>query len=90
MSEGLIGLEEAATYLGYKPKGLRQIIDRSKRRLRGYPVNGPTIRFFQIGSKAEIKFRREWLDEFIDACTHDPDSVPMVKSSNRPGKARAR
>ena len=59
----LVSLEDAATMLGYTPSGLRKIINRTR---AGKP--GPTIQFFQVG-KGPIKFRPEWIDEFIAANT---------------------
>ena len=72
---------------------MRKLIERSKRRLQGYPVKGPTIRFFQPSPGDEIKFRLEWLDDYIDACTHDPEKTPLKtvvakpkpKKDKRPG-----
>ena len=54
--ETLIGLEEAAQLLGYSVSGLRKIINRSRRKIRGEPAVGPTIRFFQAG-RSPIKFK---------------------------------
>jgi len=72
---------------------MRKLIERSKRRLQGYPVKGPTIRFFQPNPGDEIKFRMEWLSDFIDACTHDPENAllktlvakPKRNKDKRPG-----
>jgi hypothetical protein len=68
----LIDLIEAAKLLGYTPSGLRKIIERSREAAKGRRVNGPTIRFFQSSKWAPIKFRREWIDEFIAAGTVEP------------------
>ncbi len=80
-------------HLGYSLSGMRKLIERSKRRLQGYPVKGPTLRFFQANPGDEIKFRPEWLEDYIDACTHDPDKAtlktlvakPKRKKDRRPG-----
>jgi len=93
VTEPLLNMKQGAIRLGYSPSGMRKLIERSKRRLEGYPVKGPTIRFFQPSPGDEIKFRPEWLDEFIDACTHDPEKVslktiaakPMPRKDKRPG-----
>lgn len=49
----LLGLNDAARILGYKAAGLRKIVKRGE------------IQFVQNGS-GPIKFRREWLDDFIE------------------------
>ncbi len=48
----LLTLPEAAEYLGYQPAGLRKLIEQEQ------------ITYFQNG-KGPIKFKREWLDQFI-------------------------
>ena len=68
-----MSFEEALKYLSISERSLRAIVQRSKEQLMGKCVEGPTIRFFQIKPKAAIKFRREWLDDFILRYTHDPD-----------------
>ena len=73
--EELIGFEEASRILGIGERNLRKIIQRSRERIEGKWTSGPTIRFFQCHSKAAIKFRRKWLDDFIDEHTHDPSPV---------------
>lgn len=69
MSDPLLSLEEAATLLGYSPSGLRKIVNRTR---SGKP--GPSIRFFQAG-RGPIKFRPEWVDDFVVANTTAPKSV---------------
>lgn len=49
----LLGLNDAARILGYRAAGLRKIVKRGE------------IQFIQNGS-GPIKFRREWLDEYIE------------------------
>lgn len=70
--EELIDFEEAIRILGIGERNLRKIIQRSRERIEGKWTTGPTIRFFQYHSKAAIKFRREWLEEFICQHTYDP------------------
>jgi len=62
----ILNLKEAAVYLGLSESGLRKIVDRTYRARSGRPVNGPTIEFSQPGKGSCIRFRREWLDAFID------------------------
>lgn len=76
-NEPLLKMKQAAFLLGYSSQGMRKLIERSKRRLQGYPVDGPTIKFFQPRPGDEIKFRLEWIWSYVDACTHDPESVPL-------------
>jgi hypothetical protein len=76
--------------LGYGPSGMRKLIERSKRRLQGHPVKGPTIRFFQPNPGDEIKFRSEWLEDYIDACTHDPEKAPLKTLVAKPKREKDR
>ena len=62
----LLSLKEAAAYLGYTERGLRKIVGRSWLARRGRIVNAPTIEFSQAGKRGAIRFRREWLDDFIN------------------------
>ena len=57
--DAMLNLNEAAAILGYKPAGLRKIVAATK---AGKP--GPTIQFAQVG-RGPIRFRRQWLDDFI-------------------------
>ena len=50
--DGLIDVAEAAEFLGYKPAGLRKLVKQG------------AIRYVQNG-RGPIRFRREWLDDFI-------------------------
>src|SRR5690606_17931572 len=50
--EGMLDLKGAAAYLGYRPEGVRKLV---RQRL---------IKFSQNG-RGPLRFRREWLDEFI-------------------------
>ena len=69
----LLDLKEAAAALGYTVKGLRKIVDRSRARAHGARTRGPTIKFFQTSRGAPVRFRPEWIEEFIDEHTVDPD-----------------
>ena len=51
----LISLAEAAAYCGYTEDAFREIVAR--------PRNRP--RYFQTQKKGSIKFRKSWLDEWI-------------------------
>jgi hypothetical protein len=66
MPEPLLTLEEAAALLGYTPSGLRKIVNRTREGRQG-----ATIRFFQVG-KGPIKFRPEWIDDFVAANSFMP------------------
>ncbi len=74
----LLDMDQAAAYLGMASRTLRKLIDRSRLRLKGLPVDGPTIQFFQPFPGASIRFRRAWLDSYIDAGTHSPEAVPLL------------
>ena len=70
--EPLISFEQALRILGMKERRLRGIIQTTRDRIAGKRTTGPTIRFFQYHPKAAIKFRLEWLEEFIREHTYDP------------------
>lgn len=84
MAERLLGLTEAANYLNCHPTTLRRLVARSRRCIQGIPTLGPTIRFCQSRSYATIHFRREWLDSYIDACTHSPEVCTLVRHKSYP------
>jgi hypothetical protein len=68
MNDALLSLEDAAKLLDYSMSGLRKIVNRTK---VGAP--GPKIKYFQVGT-GPIKFRRAWIDDFIEANTGGPKS----------------
>jgi hypothetical protein len=67
----LISLSEAAEFLGYSTSGLRKLVRRH------------VIQFFQARAHSPIKFRREWLDEFIDAGSVKPGEVEAPRRSRK-------
>ncbi len=69
---GLLNIQAAADALGYKVKGLRKIVERSRAKANGARTRGPTIKFFQSTKGAPIMFRPEWIEKFIDDHTVDP------------------
>ncbi|MCH7728443.1 MAG: hypothetical protein IH991_18485 [Planctomycetes bacterium] len=79
----LLNIQEAADALGYTVKGLRKIVDRSRARAQGARTRGPTICFFQTVKGAPIKFREEWIEEFIEQHTIDPTAGVANGKSRR-------
>jgi hypothetical protein len=75
----MLGLREAADVLGYSERGPRRIIERSRQKAKSVRLTGPTIRFFQTTPSAPIRFKQEWLDEFIAVHTVDPTTRPADK-----------
>jgi hypothetical protein len=84
MTTELLGFNEAARYLNLSPSALRKLMDHSRQRLCGLPVKGPTLRFFQSQPGAALKFRRAWLDAYIEAGTHRPDEAPILTPTGLP------
>ena len=84
-ADEMLTLPEAAKLLGYAEKGLRNIVDRSKRALAGRRVDAPTIEFAQAGVRGAIRFRREWLDAFIAG--HPP--APSTKTKGAAVRAKS-
>ena len=70
----LVGLKQAANLIGYTPTGLRKIVDRSRDKASGKTAAGPVIRFFQTCKSAPIKFKIEWIEEFIRRYSVDPEA----------------
>jgi len=72
MSEALLDLNEAAALLGYSVSGLRKLVSRRE------------VRFFQARPHAPIKFRRAWLDDFIDSNSIEPGAPPVIAKRKKP------
>jgi hypothetical protein len=66
--DALIDLATAAELLGYKPAGLRKVVKAGQ------------IRFVQNGN-GPIKFRREWIDEYLQA--NNPTGAERSPSQRR-------
>jgi hypothetical protein len=66
----LLNLRQAAEMLGYAPAGLRKLV-RQRR-----------IQFSQNG-RGPIKFRREWLDEFIASNENGPLKIMRSPAQTR-------
>jgi hypothetical protein len=76
----LLSLQEAAELLGYTTKGLRKIVDRSRVNANGAETRGPTITFFQTSKGAPVKFKQEWIDDFIQQHTITQETEVEVKT----------
>jgi hypothetical protein len=65
-------------------------VEMSPAQLRShlFDTRGATIKFFQADKGAPIKFRREWIDAFIDEHTVDPTAAGVAKKTKR-GKRNA-
>lgn len=72
----LISLDTAAAQLGYSESGLRKLIRRK------------AIQFFQVSPHTAIKFKQEWLDEFVESKSTKP-SQPLPPQP-KPTTARPR
>jgi hypothetical protein len=71
----MVTLSEAATRLGYSTSGLRKLVRKR------------AIQFFQAGPNSPIKFRPEWLDQFIEAGSIKPGAPAEVKKRKKPKAA---
>jgi hypothetical protein len=67
--KNVINLRQAAELLGYSESGLRKLIARGD------------IRYFQVRPHAPIKFRQEWLDEFIDRGTKPSEPETRTRTT---------
>ena len=81
-TDGLLNIPQAAGYLGCTPDGLRKIVARTQASQTGQRVNGPTIEFFQSRKHGPIRFRREWLDAFIEK-HHLREGTPAPSKQRR-------
>lgn len=83
-TDGMMSLKDAAEYLGYPgDDALRQIVDRSKAKARGVATKGATIKFFQPSKGSPIRFKREWLDDFIAEHAVEPADRQHVPNRKR-------
>lgn len=79
----LLTLAQAATLLGMRASGLRTIVTRTK-----HGTMGPQIQFFQIG-QGPIKFRRAWIERFIEENSLKPGQVQRHKRRRLPSTLTA-
>jgi len=68
----LLTIAEAAPLLGRSVHEVRKLVARSRRAARGETVKGATIRFCQDGKGGTIRFRPEWIEEYVDRTTVEP------------------
>lgn len=69
-SGALIGLAEAARILGYQADGLRKLVKQKR------------IKYVQHG-QGRIKFRREWLNNYIDSNSSGPQDIKRSPAQRR-------
>ncbi len=79
----LLDLKEAAAQLGYEPSGLYEIVKRTKA-----GKAGPQIQFFQIGT-GPIKFKQEWIDDFVLANSIEPGQITPATKPQRGRSVKA-
>jgi hypothetical protein len=81
----LLSLAESADYLSMSPRNLHRIVSRSRSQAsRG---QNPEIRFFQY-LRGRIKFRQEWLDDFIDRHSTPVIAIPPPPRQRRTSRAK--
>jgi hypothetical protein len=68
--EGMFDLKGAAAYLGYQPEGVRKLV---RQRLVTFSQNG----------RGPLRFRREWLDEFIASNIGGPKETLRLAAQPR-------
>ena len=74
----MLDIEEVAQQLGCTVSGVRKVVARGE------------IRYFQHGKRGRLKFKPEWVDEFIARHTVAPaEEQPQRVSAKRPGKKKA-
>jgi len=73
----MLDIEEVARELGCTVSGVRKVVARGE------------IRYFQHGKRGRLKFKPEWVDEFVAAHTHAPSNeqprrAPAKRASKPP------
>lgn len=67
----MLGIEDAAEQLGCTVSGVRKIVARGE------------IRYFQHGKRGTLRFKPEWIEEFIAQHTHAPGNQPPPRMPAR-------
>ena len=75
----LLDIASVARQLGCTVSGVRKVVARGE------------IRYFQHGKRGRLKFKPEWVDEFIASHTHAPSDeqprrVPAKRASKPPSR----
>ena len=75
----MLNIEEVAKQLGCTVSGVRKVVARGE------------IRYFQHGKRGRLKFKPEWVDEFVASHTHAPSNeqphrVPAKRASKPPSR----
>ena len=71
----MLDIEEVAQQLGCTVSGVRKVVARGE------------IRYFQHGKRGRLKFKPEWVDEFVAEHTHAPtDEQPRRAPAKRASK----
>jgi excisionase family DNA binding protein len=60
----MLSLKEAAAMLGCTESGLRKLVAKNE------------IRYFQHGHGGRIRFKAEWIDDFVEKFSSAPNSAP--------------
>ena len=72
----LLNLQEAADYLGYSESGMRKLVAKGE------------LLFCQRRKHGRIKFKPEWLEDFIRENTHDLRTEPPQKATRKAARKR--
>jgi hypothetical protein len=83
MEGPMISLKDAAKYLGCSVQGLHHIVNRSRDASNGAMVKGETIQFCQYTPGGSVRFKKEWLDDFIDRTTNTGQRPEAVVQPRR-------
>ena len=75
----MLNIEEVAKQLGCTVSGVRKVVARGE------------IRYFQHGKRGRLKFKPEWVDEFVASHTHAPSNEqPRRAPAKRASKPLSR
>ena len=73
----MLDIEDVAQALGCTVSGVRKVVARGE------------IRYFQHGKRGRLKFKQEWVDEFIARHTVAlADEQPRLAPAKRPAKPK--
>lgn len=73
-----LNLKEAAAYLRYEESWFRQV------------VKSGLVKHWQARKNAPIKFKKEWLDEFVEATTKGGSQTPRIAGRQQRKKVKFR
>jgi excisionase family DNA binding protein len=73
----MLDIEDVARQLGCTVSGVRKVVARGE------------IRYFQHGKRGRLKFKPEWVDEFVVKHTHAPTDEQPRRAPAQPNRKKS-